>query len=253
MSSMTGPDAPLTRDAVLGGRLILAQPARGHRIGHDAILLSALAGPDDRTIIDFGAGVGGAGLAALIRQPAASAVLVEREPDLAGLAAGNAAANDLEGRCRAVCADVTALNRAGGERLEPADLVLANPPFNLVSAHRTSPDGARARAHMAEDGLLEAWTVAAARCLKAAGRLGLILRPSEMEMLFRAVSGRFGALEIRPVHPAPDRPAVRILARAIKGRRTPPALLPPLILADAQGVPSAGALAVLAGEPLAPS
>ena len=30
-----------TEDAVLGGRLILRQPRRGHRVGHDAILLAA--------------------------------------------------------------------------------------------------------------------------------------------------------------------------------------------------------------------
>jgi len=39
-----GAEAPppaLTDDAVLGGRLKLYQPARGHRVGHDAILLAA--------------------------------------------------------------------------------------------------------------------------------------------------------------------------------------------------------------------
>ena len=34
-------DADTTEDAVLGGRLILRQPRRGHRFGHDAILLAA--------------------------------------------------------------------------------------------------------------------------------------------------------------------------------------------------------------------
>ncbi|MGC2134524.1 MAG: methyltransferase, partial [Xanthobacteraceae bacterium] len=30
-----------SEDAVLGGRLVLRQPLRGHRFGHDAILLAA--------------------------------------------------------------------------------------------------------------------------------------------------------------------------------------------------------------------
>ena len=34
-------DAETTEDAVLGGRLVLRQPKRGHRFGHDAILLAA--------------------------------------------------------------------------------------------------------------------------------------------------------------------------------------------------------------------
>lgn len=244
------PTAQTTRDAVLGGRLTLVQPARGHRVGHDAILLSALAGPEDRTLIDFGAGVGGAGLCALMRRPAAAAVLVEREADLADLARGNTGLNGLDDRCTAVCADVTTLNRPGGVTLEPVDLVLANPPFNLVSSHRTSPDGARARAHMAEADLLERWIIAAARCLKPGGRLGLILRPTEIGPLLAGLAGRFGALEILPVHPAPDRPAVRLLARAILGRRTLPIFRPPLVLADAAGNPTEAARAVLNGEDL---
>ncbi len=122
----------VTRDAVLGGRLTLVQPARGHRVGHDAILLAALARAEDQTILDFGAGVGGAGLAALVRLPAAAAILVEREPDIAALARANAAANGLDGRCHVICADVAMLNRKGGETLEPADLVLTNPPFNSL-------------------------------------------------------------------------------------------------------------------------
>jgi len=36
------PDRPgVTDDALLGGRLHLLQPKRGHRFGHDAILLAA--------------------------------------------------------------------------------------------------------------------------------------------------------------------------------------------------------------------
>ncbi|HEX2216507.1 MAG TPA: methyltransferase, partial [Xanthobacteraceae bacterium] len=53
----------LTVDAVLGGRLRLMQPKRGHRFGHDAVLLAAAtpAAPGDR-VVEFGAGVGAAGL-----------------------------------------------------------------------------------------------------------------------------------------------------------------------------------------------
>ena len=34
-------ESSVTEDAVLGGRLRLKQPTRGHRVGHDAILLAA--------------------------------------------------------------------------------------------------------------------------------------------------------------------------------------------------------------------
>lgn len=242
MCSMTSAETPASTslDAFLDGRLVLEQPRRGHRIGHDALLLAGLARAEDRAIADFGAGVGGAGLAALIAHPQARAVLVEREGDIAALARGNAARNGLGDRCTVLCADVEQLNRKGGAVLEPVDLVLANPPFNLTRAHRFSPDAARARAHMAEEGLLEAWVVAAARCLKPAGRLGLILRPSELPLVFQALQGRFGALEIQGVHSHPDRPAVRLLLRAIKGRRTPPSLLPGVVLSEADRLEPSG-------------
>ena len=56
--------ADVTEDAVLGGRLVLRQPRKGHRVGHDAILLAAAcsARPRER-LIELGAGVGAAGLA----------------------------------------------------------------------------------------------------------------------------------------------------------------------------------------------
>ena len=40
MPGRAPPDA-ITDDAVLGGRLELLQQKRGHRVGHDAILLAA--------------------------------------------------------------------------------------------------------------------------------------------------------------------------------------------------------------------
>ncbi|MGA8228610.1 MAG: methyltransferase, partial [Xanthobacteraceae bacterium] len=55
-------DTDLSDDAVLGGRLRLLQPRRGHRFGHDAILLAAAvpAQAGDHAI-ELGAGVGAAG------------------------------------------------------------------------------------------------------------------------------------------------------------------------------------------------
>ena len=53
-----------SEDAVLGGRLRLRQPLRGHRVGHDAMLLAAATGARaGEHAVDLGAGVGGAGLA----------------------------------------------------------------------------------------------------------------------------------------------------------------------------------------------
>src|SRR3954471_4704888 len=81
-----------SEDAVLGGRLTLRQPRRGHRFGHDAILLAAAtdAQPGDMAV-HLGAGVGTAGLALAHRVPKLSVALVEVDPMLADLARDNAA------------------------------------------------------------------------------------------------------------------------------------------------------------------
>src|SRR5215472_18655381 len=91
-SVLTGVDT--TQDAVLGGRLTLRQPKRGHRVGHDAILLAAATGarPGEHAI-DLGAGVGAAGLALAARVDRVTVTLVEIDPALAALAAENIVCN----------------------------------------------------------------------------------------------------------------------------------------------------------------
>src|SRR5271166_5150859 len=91
---MTERSGETTEDAFLGGQLRLRQPKSGHRAGHDAMLLAAAtpARPGDR-VVDFGSGVGAAGLALARRVPSIELLLIEIDPALAELARGNAALN----------------------------------------------------------------------------------------------------------------------------------------------------------------
>src|SRR6266536_2104985 len=93
---MSKPAADVTADAFLGGQLLLRQLKSGHRAGHDAMLLAAAtpARAGDR-IVDFGAGVGAAGLALARRVAGVDLVLVEIDPALAALARANAVENAL--------------------------------------------------------------------------------------------------------------------------------------------------------------
>jgi tRNA1(Val) A37 N6-methylase TrmN6 len=152
--------ADVSEDAVLGGRLVLRQPLRGHRFGHDAILLAAAvqASPGEHAV-DLGAGVGAAGLALAHRVPGLSVTLAEINPDLAVLAAGNAKRNQLDERVRVVCLDVEASAAVFAEAGLPpgcAAHVLMNPPFN-AAAHQASPDRARRIAHLASGETLGRW------------------------------------------------------------------------------------------------
>lgn len=140
--------ADVTDDAVLGGRLRLKQPKRGHRVGHDAILLAATcpAHAGER-VVDLGAGVGAAGLALAARVAGIEVTLVEVDAELAALAAENAQLNGLAARVHAVVLDVAAPVRAfaaAGLGPESVERVLMNPPFNdpLRQEHRPTVSGA---------------------------------------------------------------------------------------------------------------
>ena len=243
----------LTDDLLLGGRLRLLQPARGHRAGHDALLLAACVPLDARRAVDLGAGVGTAGLALAVRVPEIEVCLIEIDPPTSELAARNAARQvpDVSHRVSVVTADVADLARPSGPALpapRAADTVLMNPPFNDPARHRISPTDKRALAHSLDDSDLTPWLRAAERLLGAGGRLHLIHRPEALATLLEAMKGRFGAVTIRPVHGKPDAPAIRILVSAIKGRRTPVTLLPGLVLADSEGKPTPVATRLLRGE-----
>src|SRR5215218_355183 len=135
--------AETTEDAVLGGRLILRQPRRGHRVGHDAILLAAATNARaGEHAIELGAG----GLALARRIAGVKVTLVEIESTLKTLAAENAQRNNLADRARAVLLDVTAPDAEFaklGLASASAAHVLMNPPFNNASRQNLSPDPRR--------------------------------------------------------------------------------------------------------------
>jgi tRNA1(Val) A37 N6-methylase TrmN6 len=243
-----------SEDAVLGGRLRLRQPLRGHRVGHDAILLAAATGGRaSEQAVDLGAGVGAAGLALAARVGGLKVTLVEIDDGLCALAAGNARLNRLDDRVRAIVADAEnpqALMAAG---LAPAsvDRVLMNPPFNDAKRQNVSPDPRRRLAHVGEPGLLERWVATAAQLLKPQGVLTLIWRADGLDEVLDALAGEFGDIAVLPVLPRPETAAIRVLVRAARGAHSARRDYPALLLNDATGRPTAAAEAVLrAGDTL---
>ncbi len=238
-----------SEDAVLGGQLVLRQPRRGHRVGHDAILLAAatFAHASERAI-DLGAGVGAAGLALARRVEGLAVTLVEIDPALAQLGRDNAERNGLSARVRSVCLDVTASAAAFaavGLEAESADRVLMNPPFNVPQ--HSSPEPGRRLAHAASQGALRQWVRATSRLLRAGGALTLIWRADGLDEVLTELASGFGAIAVLPIHPKPGAPAIRVLARATKGSRAPLSLLPGFVLAGADGKPSDDVEQVLRG------
>jgi tRNA1(Val) A37 N6-methylase TrmN6 len=193
--------------------------------------------------VDLGAGIGTAGLALLARNAARHVTFVEIDPELARLAGVNAERNGLAGKAITVQSDVARLARRGGPpkpAAASADLVIMNPPFNDPAQRRASPDPARRRAHTAPDGEIESWVEAAGRLLKSNGRIVLIHRPESIASILGALDPHFGAAEIIPIHARADAPAIRIIVRAQKGKRTPLALRPAFVLTGHDNRPTHG-------------
>jgi tRNA1(Val) A37 N6-methylase TrmN6 len=240
----------ITEDMFLGGQLRLRQPRRGHRAGHDAILLAAATPVKaGQRIVEFGAGIGAAGLSVARRVAGIDLVLVEIDPALAALARANADANGL--KAQVVSLDVTAsadVFAASDLSPDSADVVLMNPPFNDAGRHRSSPDPARQRAHVAGADTLDTWTHAARRVLKSGGVLTLIWRADGLAQVLAVLDRGFGSIRILPVHPHREAPAIRVLVRAVKGGRAPLVLHPGLALQDESEEASAEAQAILGGK-----
>ena len=251
---MTDPACEYTEDAFLGGQLRLRQLKSGHRSGHDAMLLAAAtpARSGDR-LVDFGAGVGAAGLAVATRVAGIKLVLVEIDRELAGLARGNAASN-------AIAADVVMLDltsaaenfAAAGLTPDSVDAVMMNPPFNDPARHRASPDKARESAHVATAATLESWIHAARRILKSGGVLTLIWRADGLAEVLAALDRGFGSLAVLPVHGDAKTPAIRVLVRAIKGGKAPLRIYAALLLNDESALPNKGVQSILAGKGVLP-
>lgn len=228
-------------DALLGGRLRLHQPAEGYRAAIDPVLLAAAvpAVPGER-LLELGLGSGAAALCLLARVPGCRVVGLELQPELAALARRNAEANGLAGRLEVVEGDLRRLPPGLGRGF---DRVFANPPFH--DAASPAPGAQRAAAHHAAAGSLADWVAAGLRCLGPRGTLSLILRCDRLPETLAALEGKAGELRLLPLWPKPGRPAKRLLLQARKGARAPLALLPGMLLHEADGGFTLAAEAVL--------
>jgi len=223
----------ISNDQVLGGRVTLRQGVRGYRSGLDAALLAAAcdSGAGQR-VLEAGCGVGGALLAAAVRRPQCPFVGVERDADARALAAENVGLNGLGERVGIVAGDVGQGFRALG--LEPFDAVMANPPFFDDPSTIRGPHPARTGAYIA-DGGLKAWTDFMLKAVRESGTITLIHRTDRLGDILALLSPKAGSFRIRPIQPFADRPAKRVLVRAVKTGKAPLVLLPALVLHDREG------------------
>lgn len=219
--------------------LHVSQPGHGFRAGLDSVLLGAAPAERSASLLDLGAGVGTAALVGLAQDADRTATLVERDLDLAGLAALNLRQNGFAARARVLTLDVTEKGRAraaAGLAADHFDAVIANPPF-FDPAGGTAPAPARAGARHMPPAELELWVKTAASHAAPGGEVIFIHAAAALPALLQAFLPRFGGVTVLPFTPRPFEAASRVLIRGIKGSRAPFVLLAsrPLHLPESRG------------------
>ena len=237
---------------MIGNRILLRQPRKGHRAGTDAALIIAAARPYlGRRVADLGAGTGAIGLSLAVLAPGTQVALVEVDAAAAALARQNAALNDCGERASVFLEDVRVIARDMRARQAigaPFDLVVMNPPFRREQAARQSPHPARQLAHIMKEGEFPLWIGAASALLRRKGALVLISEVAQLGTILTKLTGAFGSVALRPVHPRDADCASRLLILARKGSRAPLSISPALVLHQPDGAFTPVADAIHRGE-----
>ncbi|SEA19017.1 tRNA1(Val) A37 N6-methylase TrmN6 [Rubrimonas cliftonensis] len=219
-------DEDLTRDAFLGGRVILRQPRVGYRAATDPVLLAAAcAATHGQRVLDLGCGAGAAALCLAARVDGLEIHGLELQPRYAALARSNAAH-----------AGVALTVHEGDVARPPAalrarmfDHVVANPPF--FPAHGAcAPDAGRDAARREGAAALATWIDCGLRRLRQGGWITLIHRAERLPEMLGALAGRAGDVALLPIQARAGREAGRVLLRARKDSRAPFRLLAPLVM-----------------------
>lgn len=216
----------LTRDAMLGGAVVLCQPRLGYRAGSDPVLLAAACNArSGQSVLELGCGAAPALCCLGKRMPDLDLAGIEIQGAYAELARRNLAQNDLKGEIWT--GDLAAPPSAMKAR--SFDHVIANPPYFETGRGLAALDAGR-DAGRAGALPLEAWVQIAARRLKPRGHALFIIRSERLPELMAAMAAHLGGLELLPLVPRPGRAPRLVLLRGRKEGRAPFIFHPPCVL-----------------------
>jgi len=211
-----------TRDAFLGGRVLLDQPVQGYRAGLDAVLLAAaVESMPGNSFAEAGCGAGAALLMAAMRRPDAAFTGIEKDGHAGELAAANATLNGVALRVGISAADLLHMPLAAKTGF---DVVFANPPFFDDETAIRPPHPTRHDSFIAGCPL-SVWVHAMLDLCGARGRIVIIHRAERLGDLLAALAGKAGDIVLYPVRPRAHDPAKRLILAARKGAKGPVKLL----------------------------
>lgn len=221
--------SPVDRTLLLGGRVILYQPAAGYRAAIDPVLLAAsVPAVAGERVLDMGCGAGAALLCLAARCPGVKVTGLEIQVEAAALARRSLAANGWADRCTILEGDVG--DPPAGLVANGFDHVMTNPPFWPAGRHSPSPLAGKAASHGEGTADLPRFIQAALRLLKSGGSLSVIFPAERLATLLALMEGRFGDIAVLPLWPRSGMPAKRVIVQGRRDRRSPLRLLPGLAL-----------------------
>lgn len=244
MTSLAMEDpVPISRNPLLGGRVVLSQPTRGYRAAIDPVFLAAaVPAVAGETVLDAGSGAGAAALCLAARVPGCRVVGVEIDPAFAAMARDNAAENGFADRV-----DIRMGDLAAGlpPDIEPASVhhAMANPP-HLDPARGTAPSSGRVARVEGRVGLAN-WIAFLLAAVRPRGTVTIIHRADRLDDVLFALRGRAGGVIVYPLWPKLGWSAKRVIVQARKGSHAAMTVQPGLILHQADGQFTDAADAVL--------
>lgn len=213
-----------THDDFLGGRLTIEQPRSGYRAGIDPVLLAAFVQTAAGSILDVGCGVGAVSLCLSWRLPHVHITGIDCQGDLIAVAQRNAVKNKMDDRVHFMTMDLQELSLPS----HSFDAVVTNPPYFDGSAPSRHPARALARSQQVP---IDTWVAQSLTPLKNRGYLYMIYPVRGLMEALHALRTT-GDISLYPLWTAPETPSKLILIRARKSVKSPPTLLPGLILHD---------------------
>jgi len=238
-----------SEDALLDGRVRLAQAQDGYRVAMDTVFLAAAvpAGEGDR-VLDIGTGSAAAALCLARRVGGVAVDGLEIQDAMCLLAERNIGLNGVGDRVRVLSGDLLdppapfaeAAFAKGGY-----DHVMANPP-HLEAAKAFPPAAAdRAIAHVEGRARLADWVRFALRMARPGATLTFLHRFDRCEELLLLLAEGTGALQVLPLLPMVGKPAKRVLVQGRKGATASRNVRDGLVLHEPDGSYTKAAQAVL--------
>ena len=210
------------------------------RFGTDSVLLADFANPRPRErAVDLGCGTGAIALLMAAHQPRLAHIdAIEIQAEIADMARRSVQLNGLEEKISVHTADMRAAATMLG--YERRTLAVCNPPYGRAGAALESQSEAKRLARHEGDLTPDDICKTASALLQNGGRFAVVYpAPRALEMLRAMEEHRLAPKRVRTVHAFVDRAPKLVLLDAVKGAGPALHWLPPLVLYNADGTPTA--------------